>query len=56
MGQDANNPSAAVAWPTGKSTATVYSGNQTFANLTSPLYTFAVSKQSAYDRDWKFGP
>jgi hypothetical protein len=57
VGDDANNPSATVTWPTSKSNAVVYSGNQTFATLTStPLYTFNITKNSAYDRDWKFGP
>jgi hypothetical protein len=57
MGDDASNPSATVTWPTSKSNAVVYSGNQTFATLTTtPLYTFNITKNSAYDRDWKFGP
>jgi hypothetical protein len=57
MGQDATNPAPTLTWPTSKSNAVVYSGNQTFATLTStPLYTFNITKNSAYDRDWKFGP
>jgi hypothetical protein len=56
---DGATPTAVTPWPTGKTTATVYSGNQTFGTFTSPtapLYTFNVTKNNAYDRDWKLGP
>jgi hypothetical protein len=46
-----------VLWPTGKNNAVVYSGNQTFATLTTaPSFAFNISKNSAYNRDWKLGP
>jgi hypothetical protein len=57
LGDGPYTPPLPVAWPTAKSNGVVYSGNQTFATLTStPSYTFNVSKNSAYDRDWKLGP
>jgi hypothetical protein len=57
MGDGTDPTTPTLTYPTGKSNAIVYSGNQTFATLTgTPLYMFNVSKNSAYDRDWKFGP
>ena len=58
MGQDPDNPAGAVSYPGVKSNVSIVSGNQTFANLTGglPTYTFGVTKNSAYNRDWKFGP
>ena len=56
MGEGAS-PASTPTYPATKTNAIVYSGNQTFATLTgTPLYTFNVTKNSAYDRDWKLGP
>jgi hypothetical protein len=54
---DVGSPTSTATYPATKTSAIVYSGNQTFATLTgTPLYTFNITKNSAYDRDWKFGP
>jgi len=61
LGVPTSIPSAAAAadWPTGKTTAKVYSGSTTFATITTPTlpsYSITVSKGTAYPRDWKFTP
>ena len=56
---DGASAAAAATYPTAKTNAAVKSGSQTFATFAAPVlptYTFSVAKNSASNRDWRFGP
>jgi uncharacterized protein (DUF2141 family) len=58
MGDDTTTPSASPTYPTGKMTASIVSGTQTFGSkftATPPGYTLTVANGSAFNRDFKFG-
>jgi hypothetical protein len=58
LGDDAT-PSASATYPFGRTSATVKNGTTTlatFAAPTAPSYSDKISKNSAYSRDWRFGP
>jgi hypothetical protein len=51
---DGATAAGAPTYPTGKTNVSVFSGGTTFGTALS--YTFNVAKDSAYERNWKFGP
>jgi hypothetical protein len=58
LGDDAT-PSASAAYPFGRTSATVKNGTTTLATFTAPAapsYNDKITKNSAYNRDWRFGP